>query len=236
MPDSEPVIVDHAQVIRGLPGGFHFPTRMTALPLGHGEIALVSPVPIDDAVARRIDALGKVTFLLAPNLHHDLYLAAASQRYPEAHVLLPAGLATKHSALPVAGTLDGELPAPLARAVEVIRIEGAPSVDEHVFFHRASGTLVVADLVFNLVQPRGFWANVVLWLVGCHGRLGQSRAWRLFVKDAGLMTQSVQRVLALPLRTLVMAHGDVVRTDAPAQLATALRRWLPEPAPLAARS
>lgn len=236
MPDRQPAIFDHALVIRGLPGGFHLPTRMTALPLGDGEVALISPVPIDDTIARRIDALGRVTYLLAPNLHHDLYLAAASRRYPEARVLLPPGLASKHAALRHVGTFAGELPAALARAVDVIPILGAAALDEHVFFHRASGALIVADLVFNVVQPRGFWANVVLRLTGCHGRLSQSRIWRLMVKDRAAMTRSVERVLALPVRTLIMAHGEVVTDDAHARLAGALRRWLPAHATLPART
>jgi hypothetical protein len=236
MPDSELALFDHAQVIPGLPGGFHFPTRMTALALGGGELALISPVPIDDAVARQLEALGKVSYLIAPNLHHNLYLAAASERYPEAHVLVPPGLAARRPELRVSGTLDGELPAPLARALDVVHIEGAAALDEYVFFQRASGTLVVADLVFNVLQPRGFWANVALWLVGCHGRLGQSRAWRVFVKDRAAMARSVERVLALPVRTLVMAHGEVVRDEAHARLASALRRWLPARAPLPAQT
>lgn len=236
MPDSEPTFFDHAQVIRGLPGGFHFPTRMTALPLGGGELALVSPVPIDDTRAHQLEALGKVAYLIAPNLHHNLYLAAASERYPEAHVLVPPGLAARQPTLRVSGTLDGELPASLAHALDVVHIEGAAALDEYVFFQRASGTLVVADLVFNVLQPRGFWANVALWLVGCHGRLGQSRAWRVFVKDPAAMTRSVERVLALPVRTLVMAHGQMVRDDAHARLTRALRRWLPTHAALPART
>ncbi len=42
--------------------------------------------------------------------------------------------------------------------------------------------LVLTDLVFNVRAPRGIAANVVLWLVGCHGRLAQSRAWRFFIE------------------------------------------------------
>lgn len=233
MPDSEPAIFDHAQVIPGLPGGFHFPTRMAALPLGGGELALVSPVPIDDAVASRLESLGKVAYIIAPNLHHNLYVAAASRRYPDARVLAPAKLA---ATLPRAASLERDLPVSLTRALEVVHIAGAAALDEYTFFHRASGTLVVADLVFNVAQPRGFWAHAVLRLVGCHGRLGQSRAWRLFVKDRAAMARSVEQVLALPVQTLVMAHGEVVKHDAHTRLAAALRRWLPEHAPLTARS
>jgi hypothetical protein len=235
MPSSALSIFDHAQIIGGLPGGFHFPTRMTAVELEGGELALISPVPIDDAVAHRLAALGKVAYIIAPNLHHNLYVAAASQRYPEARVLAPAGLAARLAAQGAASLAD-DLPAPVARALDMVHIEGAAALDEYTFFHRASGTLVVTDLVFNVVHPRGFWANAVLWLVGCHGRLASSRAWRLFVKDRAAMARSVERVLALPVQRLVMAHGEVVTSDAHDQLAAALRHWLPAPTALPARS
>jgi hypothetical protein len=225
-----------AQVIRGLPGGFHFPARMTALELRPGELALISPIPIDDALAQRIAELGKVSYLLAPNLHHHLYLAAASARYPEAAVLAPPGLASKRPELRISGALDRELPAALRGALEVIRLEGAPGIDEHAFYHRATATLVVTDLVFNVERPRGFWAHLILWLTGCHGHLAATRTWRLLVKDRAALGRSLQRLLELPLRTLVMAHGEIVRDDAHARLREALRYWLPAPAPLTARA
>ena len=69
-------VFDFPQV---LPGRFHVPTRMTALPLQDGGVALVSPIPIDDALAQQVAALGTVRFLIAPNLLHHLHLAAVVQ-------------------------------------------------------------------------------------------------------------------------------------------------------------
>ncbi|HEU4578704.1 MAG TPA: hypothetical protein VFS67_10655 [Polyangiaceae bacterium] len=236
MERGEIATFDYAQVIAGLPGGFHFPARMTAVQLRPGELALISPIPIDDALARRIAELGQVSYLLAPNLHHHLYLAAASARYPGAAVLAPPGLASKRPELRISGTLDRELPPALRGALEVIRLEGAPAVDEFAFYHRATATLVVTDLVFNILQPRGFWAHLILWITGCHGQLAATRTWRLLVKDRPALARSLQRLLELPLRTLVMAHGEIVRDDAHARLREALRRWLPAPAALPLRA
>jgi hypothetical protein len=236
MEPAEIATFDYAQVIAPVAGGFHFPTRMTALQLRPGELALISPIPIDDALATRIAELGQVTYLLAPNLHHHLYLAAASARYPGAAVLAPPGLASKRPGLRISGTLDRELPAALGAAVEVIHLEGAPGVDEFAFYHRATATLVVTDLAFNIVHPRGFWAHLILWLTGCHGRLAATRTWRLLVKDRAALGRSLERLLELPLRTLVMAHGEIVRQDAHARLRQALRDWLPAPAALPLRA
>jgi hypothetical protein len=216
---EEPIAFDFAQ---RLPGGFRFPARMTVLPLERGQVALVSPIPIDDALAREIAKLGEVQLLIAPNLMHHLYLGDASKRYPRARVLAPRGLRAKRRDLVIHGALEEEH-RELATHAEVIAIQGAPSMDEFVFFHRASGTLVVTDLVFNVEQPEGWLAHMVLFLTGCHGRLAASRMWYSLVKDRGLARQSMERIMALPTRTLIMAHGVIVRSEARERLAASLQ-------------
>lgn len=224
MTTREIATFDHAQV---LPGGFRMPTRMTALPLDDGGVALISPVPMDDALAARVEALGEVRYLVAPNLLHHLYLGDAAKRWPAATVLAPRGLRAKREDLAIGGDLEDGLPEPLAHSVDAVRVDGAPSIDEHVFFHRATRTLVVTDLVFNVTRPEGLVAHVTLFLVGCHGKLAQSRAWRFFVKDRAAAAASAARIVALDAATVVVAHGDVVTDDAAARLAGALAWLLP---------
>jgi hypothetical protein len=202
---------------------------MTVLPLTDGGIALVSPIPIDETLARTLAALGEVRFLIAPNLLHHLYLDAAIRRYPGATVLAPPGLRQKRPDLRIDRTLHEALPPALADSIEVQRIFGAPTVDEFVFYHPATRSLVVTDLVFHVLRPEGWLTGLVLRLVGCHRRFGQSRAWRLFVKDRAAAADSLARVLSWPFTTLIMAHGDIVHSDAEHDaraMLTAAVRWV----------
>ncbi len=208
-----------------LPGAFHLPARMTVLPLGGRAIALVSPVPIDDVLAEKVAALGEVKLLIAPNLLHHLHLGDAIARWPGAAVLAPGALREKRPDLRIDGALEEGLPAEYAGSVRALRIDGAPKVDEFVFFHEAERTLVVGDLVFNVTRPKGFVANVALFVVGCHGRLAQSRAWRSFVKDRRAAAASARALLAMRPEALVMAHGDVVASGAGERLEQALA-WM----------
>lgn len=237
MSPSRLPVFDYAQV---LPLGFRFPARMTVLPLAAGKLALVSPVPIDDARAAAIAELGRVEFLIAPNLLHHLYLDAAVQRYPEARIVAPGRLHEKKPNLRIDTALEASalhlaLPPELAAAVEIIALQGAPALDELVIYHRATRTLVVTELVFNITRPRGWFAHLVLFLVGCHGRLASSHAVRALVKDPAAARTSAERILALPFETLVVAHGDVIEHDARARLEQALRWLWPsrQPAPRA---
>ncbi|MGC4086368.1 MAG: hypothetical protein QM756_00445 [Polyangiaceae bacterium] len=211
-----------------LPGRFYFPARMTALPLGDGSLALLSPGPIDEPIAQQLAALGPVRWLIAPNLLHHLYLGAATERYPEARVLAPRALAKKRPDLRIDAALEDGLPSPLRDWLAALKFEGAPGLDEFVFHHPASRTLVVTDLVFNVREPKGFMANLVLWLVGCHGRLAQSRAVRVMVKDRAAASASAERIASLSFDTLVMAHGEIVHEEAQRVLARALGWLLPQ--------
>jgi hypothetical protein len=140
-------------------------------------------------------------------------------------VLAPRGLAAKRPDLRIDAALEDGLPSELAATVRALKIDGAPTVDEFVFFHQPSRTLVVTDLVFHLTAPRGFVAHVVLWLVGCHGKLAQSRAWRLFVKDRAGAARSARALLAWSFDTAVVAHGEILEVDAHDRLARALA-WM----------
>lgn len=232
MPENEVLpTFEHPQ---RLPGRFHFPARMTVLPLAGRRLALVSPIPIDAALAARLAALGEVCFLIAPNLLHHLYLGSASQRFPEARVLAPERLRKKRPDLRFDGSLEHDLPALLTDSVEVLKFDGAPALDEFVFYDRARKTLLVTDLVFNVRKPRGLMAHLVLSLVGCHGRLAQSRALRWMVQDRARASVSVERILMLDFDRLVMAHGDIVESGARVELRRALSWLLPERAALPA--
>lgn len=210
-----------------LPGGIHMPARMTVLPLAQHKLALVSPVPISEPMAREIAALGEVSYLIAPNALHHLYMADAQKRYPTALTLAPHALRAKRPDLRIDHDLDAGLPEALASSVSAVAVRGTRGIDELVFFHHAARTLVVTDLVFNLVHPKGFLANVLLFLTGVRGRLAQSRVWSLATTDKAALARSIEELLAFPFDNLVVAHGDVIYGDARARLTEALRHRLP---------
>jgi hypothetical protein len=202
-----------------LRGGVWFPCRMTVAELGGGGLALVSPIPIDDALAERLAALGTVTHILAPNLFHHLHAARAKARFPDAKLLGAPGLAAKLPDVRFDGVLGETRDDALAEAFEPILVEGAPVVSEVVFHHPRSKSLVVTDFVFHIDAPKTFMTKLVLRLVGAWGRPAQSRLWRFSTKDRVDASRSVAGILSRDFDRLVMAHGKVVERDARAVLA-----------------
>jgi hypothetical protein len=205
------------------PGGVRLPTRMTVVRLPDGSVWLHSPVPLDEATAREIDAIGPVGHVVAPSLLHHLHAAAARRRWPGAKLYGAVGLAEKRPDLEI----DQELGDQTAwgSVIATCRLRGAPRINEVVFFHHPSGTLLCTDLVFNLARPANLATRLVTTVWGTNGRLAASRLWGwVFVEDRAAMAASVRAALDWPIERVVPCHGDVVEREAlPALIAATAR-------------
>ncbi len=203
--------------------GFVAPCRMTVVRLASGGLWIHSPGPMDEALAAEIGELGRVEFLVAPNLFHHLHLPTAVERFPEAEVHAAPGLEKKRPDVTFAGTL-GVAP-PWGDELLPIPIEGLPTLEEVVFFHRPSGSLLVADLLFNLRRRLGPVVMTYMRLTGAYGRVAQSRIIRLAVRDRPAAAASCLRMLRCPFDRLVPCHGEIVERGAKRQVEEALF-WL----------
>ena len=194
--------------------GVDFGTRMTIVRIGDDGLMLISPCPIDDALAAEIDALGIVRAVIAPNAFHYLYFVDAAKRYPDAERYLAEGVTGKLGTTPAGSvTLSAEAP-PLWQAVlEQCMIEGAPKTNEVVFFHAASRTLILTDLCFNFDPAPGGWSGIFLRLAGAHGRLAVSRLMRTLLKDRKKVRPIIQRILEWDFERIVVTHGTIVMRD-----------------------
>lgn len=199
--------------------GFQMPARTTIVKLGNSDLLLHSPLVSDDV---DLDALGEVKHIVAPSVVHFLGATKMKERYPNAKLYGASGLEKKMSA-PFeelrADTFGAEL--------GIDRIDGNPGMNEHVFMHHASRSLLVSDLVFNMVDDRDTSLGMRLFCraMGTYGKLAQSRIWRHFTKDRAATAGSARRILEWDFDRIIVGHGDVVIYDARAQLRDALA-WM----------
>jgi hypothetical protein len=210
-----------------MPGGFMLPSSSTVMRLPDRSLIVYSPVAFDDAAAAAIDAAGEVAHIVAPSRLHHLFAAATAARWPRATVHAAPGVADKQPALAGARVLDGAPggdAAPWGDGVALELIGGAPKLNEVVLFHRATGTLACADLLFHVTRPANLRTRIVLALVGTGGgRLAQSREWTRLRKDRTAARASVERILAWPIARVAPCHGEPIDIDA-AGLATRMTR------------
>lgn len=206
--------------------GLALTATMSVARLGDGALLVHSPVPLTDARRRQIDALGTLRHIYVPNLFHHRSLDGWSTAYPAARVHAPPGLARKHAGARVDRTAGATAEPAFARAIDEIPIDGFRP-RESALLHRASGTLIVADLVQNVGRPDHGWTAFYARVMGFHDRVALSRAirWTGF-DDRRAARRALDRVLALPFDRLVVGHGAPLASGGKAALAAAYA-WLP---------
>ncbi len=197
-----------------MPGpGVYFNCRMTIIKLEDGSVLLHSPVPIDEETASAIEEIGPVSAIIAPSLLHHLFVPEVVTRYPDATRFAAPGLAEKRQDIDFHHTLGPELgpeQAPWLSELEPIFVEGAPSVNEFIFFHLPTRSLVVTDLLFNLQEFKGAMSPWIFRMSGTYKRFAQSKLWRFFIKDRAAYEQSFAPLKARDIQRLIMAHGEVI--------------------------
>lgn len=206
-----------------MPGGLRLPTRMTVIALGDGTLALHSPVAMSPELSAAVAALGQVAYVIAPSALHHVFVRPALERFVGAKLLGPEALARKRPRLRFDTLLETHLPAPLSDTLDMLAVAGAPTVEEKVFLHKPTGSLLVTDLLFNITAPRGFVTKLVLRGTGTCGHLAQSRLWRFYGKDRAALSASGRALLGWRFDRLVPCHGEVLETGAHAAVEQALR-------------
>ncbi len=204
-----------------------FGGRMTVLRLEDGALLLYSPIAIDDALASAIDALGEVRHVVAPSAMHHVFLDAAAARYPAATVYAPRALHAKRRGRGIDVVLEDAAPEAWGDGLAMIRVAGAPSVDEVILHHAASRTLVVCDLVFHIHEARGWISPLFFKLIGVWQRVQQGPLWRWqATKDRAAAEASLAPIWAWDVERVIVAHGRILEgPDAKARLAEGLR-WM----------
>jgi hypothetical protein len=116
----------------------------------------------------------------------------------------------------------GDEPAPEWRErIDQQLFRGAPALNEVVFLHRPSRTLVLTDLAFNVAAERTAGARLFYWITGAAGRFGPHRLVRLMVRDRAAARASVGKIVDWDFDRVVVSHGDVLETGGRERFAAA---------------
>ena len=213
--------------------GMPFSTRMTVVRLANGDLWLHSPVAHDAGLARALEALGPIRHLIAPNWIHYAYVGAWQEAYPETTAWAAPGVAARAEKRGVAMRVDHDLQGDAAEApwrgeIKQRIIEGSRIHREAVFFHEASKTLILTDLIENF-EPE----NIPWWMriAGRFGRIiapdGQMpRDMQMsFAGHHDMLRAGIEEMIGWGPERIVIAHGAWFEGDAEAELRRAFR-WV----------
>ncbi|KAF3920524.1 hypothetical protein ABW20_dc0108689 [Dactylellina cionopaga] len=148
-------------------GLLKFGGRATITKLSSGGLVVFSPTVLTEEVSSTVTALGgQVSYIVAPDIEHHLNIGPWKAAYPSARVIGPASLYAKrqkqgnedvHFDFSYTGANKKEmaLPADFTNDFEIEYLDGHMS-HEIALLHKPSGTLIEADLIFNLPSKEQF--------------------------------------------------------------------------------
>ncbi len=125
-----------------------------------------SPIEPDDGLLSQVDALGPIGHLVSPNKIYYAHIGAWKRWYPEAMASASPGVRERAASQGVDIAFDAELgnePDPAWRAdLDQLIFRGSRFMEEVVFFHRETQTVILADLIENFEPekvggPTGGW-------------------------------------------------------------------------------
>jgi hypothetical protein len=201
------------------------PASSYAFTLADGSLAVMSPpCGLDDAGYAAVDALGKLTAIVAPNSGHDLGQAAWQQRYPDATPYGPApaiaAIQKAKKGLRVFRPLE-ELASRLPAGSRIVDVPGTRSGSAMVSVGQGAQRMLYVDEVLGnlptLVGPAPF--KLAFWLTGSGPGLSRNRVWTsIFAKDKRAVARTLlDEMSARPPTAITFAHGEPLTDVAAAE-------------------
>lgn len=206
---------------------FPYPTRMAVAKLADGSAWVWSPVALDPELTIAVEAVGPVRHIVSPNKIHHLFLSEWAERWPEARLHAPPGLAARRRDLNFHAELGDQADPAWADEIDQVVFRGSFAMEEVAFFHRPSRTAIIGDLV-QRHDPANFRGvkGMLMRLDGLVGERGSTpREWRASFLRRAPARNARARLLAWKPDRLLIAHGDNAQEGATEILARALS-WM----------
>lgn len=207
-----------------------FPTRMVAVRLANGDLWLHSPVAYTQWLARDLEVQGPIRHLVAPNWIHYAGLPGWQQAYPEAVTWAAPGVRERAAKMGAKLRWDRDLgeqaPGDWAGQIEQITVHGSRMHEEVVFFHRASRTLILTDLIENFEAARvSAWQRPLLKVAGVMDPDGRAPVdLRMsFRRGHRALAAAVERMISWAPERVILAHGRWYDRDGVGELRRAFR-------------
>ena len=204
--------------------GFPYPTRMAVAQLSDGSVWVWSPVALTEELASAVEELGTVRYIVSPNKIHHLFLSEWIDRWPDAGLFVPPGLARKKPDLRVSAELGDEPDSGWAAEIDQVIFHGSLSMEEVAFFHRASQTAIICDLIQRHpeISLTG-WKGILMRIDGLVGDHGSTpREWRASFLRRKPARAARDTVLGWKAERLLIAHGECAQTGATSIIEKAL--------------
>jgi hypothetical protein len=190
-----------------------FTTRMTIVQLANGDLFMHSPTVFDADLATQLRSMGRLRHLVSPNRGHYAHIGEWARVFPDALTWASRGVRERARSQRINVHFERDLGVEAQTEwrdeIDQTIIPGAV-LDEVIFFHKSSKTLIVADTIMNfehnkLRQP--YW--VIANLVGVTCPLGGiSPDLRMgFRPQKRAVRPAVEKILSWQPERIILSHG-----------------------------
>lgn len=200
--------------------GLSVGTRMTAIRLANRELAIISPIAVNDTIMSQLGELGTVKHIIAPNLYHYLFAANFKTLYPNGTFWAAPGLEVKKPDLAIdkiinsdANSLWDGLEYVFFDGFRTLGLTGFDSLNECVFFHSASRTLILTDTAFHFDESFPALTQFATRVLGGYKSLSPSLLERITTTEKEKVRKSVEKILAWDFERVIMAHGSIIEQN-----------------------
>lgn len=213
--------------------------RSIAIKMRDGRLWVVPSTPLDQPTKAKIDSLGEVAYLVAPDNVHHLFLKDFHQAYPSAKVVGTEGHEEKRPDVKFEGIYGKDPPTKQYGYESELVPQYFPTFANRdvAFLHKDSKTLITADLLFNLPcnqqyrnTPSGkatSWIPGIIWFSKLFNPYTSFH--KTFLGTAGVASpipgiekggsteerkknfaEAASTVAKWDFRRIIMLHGDII--------------------------
>jgi hypothetical protein len=198
--------------------GFPFPTRMTVIRLANNALWIHSPEKLTDDLISELAALGEVKYLISPNKLHHLFLPEWIEKFPHARNYAAPGLAKKRKDISFDAALREQPDTEWSTEIDRTIFCGSPAMEEVVFYHKPSSTLILTDLIENFNPSSLNWFQKALanWAGILYPNGKMPIDWRASFAFGSKhkARQSLQTLISWQPENIILAHGECVYGNA----------------------
>ncbi len=207
-----------------LPGA-ELGTRMTVVRLEGGGLLVHSPIRLTPELDRKLASLGDVRHVLVPNFDHYLFVPDFKRRYPMARFHATPGVDRKLPEVRFDSLLRPPAVLPIGETLDQAWFRSNNELQELILLHRATRTLITADLAFNIQSTTGLASKILLRLNDSYKSFGPSRVCRSHITERRMARSDLDAILAMRPERVVVGHGDILLQGATSALEGAYE-WL----------
>ncbi len=206
--------------------GLELGTRMTVIRLDRNALFVHSPIRLNATIVEQLKKLGDVRFVVCPNKFHHLYIGDFKNHFPEAQFFCAPGLDKKRQDVTFDAVITNQQDLPWNTELAHAVVDGIPMINEVVFHHPASKSLIITDLSLNMRESSSLKTKLLLKLIGAYGHFGLSRLERwAFIRNRRKFSASLKPIFNWDFERIVLAHGTLISANGKELFLQAFRRY-----------